>query len=274
MGKIFNALKKASNKHEAAIPTNETFYTKKNLKKTEEKDIIDDGIYSLFENKNVDKNLVSLLNPNSVEAEQFKMLRSNILFPVSGDIKRSILITSALPNEGKSFLAANLSISIAKSNKHVLLMDCDMRRPSINSILNIDDKAPGLCDYLKKPLPLSSLLLKTKIDQLTVLPAGKMSHNPSELASSEKMSNLLYEVKERYADRYIIIDSPPAQLSAETKALANAVDGVIIVVKYGATKRELVAELIEMFGRKKIIGIAVNQINKKISNYKSYGYYN
>ncbi|GAG49770.1 unnamed protein product, partial [marine sediment metagenome] len=80
----------------------------------------------------IDKNLVSLLNPQSFEAEQFKILRTNLLFPVSGKSPRTILITSAVPNEGKSFVAANLAVSVARHvNWNVLLVDCDLRRPSV-----------------------------------------------------------------------------------------------------------------------------------------------
>ena len=200
------------------------------------------------------------------------MLRSNILFPASEDTKHSIMIASAVPNEGKSFIAVNLAISIAQSNKHVLLVDSDARRPTIHSLLGIGD-LPGLCDYLEKPVSLAPFLFKTNIDKLTVLPAGKTTHTPSELISSKKMSDLIYEVKERYADRYVIIDSPPMQLAAETKAIASAVDGIIIVVKSGDTKRELIEDLINTFGRKKIMGVVLNHFNKKLSAYKKYGYY-
>ena len=100
--------------------------------------------------KRMDRNLVSLFNPQSFEAEQFKILRSNLLYPVSGNPPRSLMVTSPLPGEGKSFVASNLAISVALNiNRHVLLMDCDLRRPSIHTRFGFDD-VPGLSDYLSQ----------------------------------------------------------------------------------------------------------------------------
>lgn len=220
--------------------------------------------------KEVDKNLITLLNPQSFESEQFKMLKTNLLFPASGIPPRSIMITSTLPNEGKSFVASNLAVSIAQNiDEHVLLVDCDMRLPTIHKIFGFGD-VPGLSDYLSKGIPLSSLLHKTNVNKLTILPGGKPPHNPSELLSSENMSTLLEEVKARYPDRYTIIDTAPPQLTAEGSALARQVDAIILVVNYGYTRRDLIADLVENLGRDKILGVIVNRFDMNSSLY--YGY--
>ncbi|MHC5076800.1 MAG: polysaccharide biosynthesis tyrosine autokinase, partial [Planctomycetota bacterium] len=189
---------------------------------------VDDSAVS-YDHNDIDKNIVAFLKPESFEAEQFKMLRTNLFFPISGKSPRSIMVTSAVPGEGKSFVAANLAISIAQGiHEHVLLIDCDIRLPSIHSKFGFD-AAPGLSEYLSRGIPLSSLILKTAINKLSILPAGKSPPNPSELLTSQKMSKLLGEVTDRYSDRYIVIDTPPPKLTAETSAISRKVDGVLLV---------------------------------------------
>ena len=131
----------------------------------------------------------------------------------------------------------------------------------------------GLSDFLTKGTPLPSLLKKTSLPNLTILPAGRPPHNPSELLSSEKMPALLKEVTARYADRYVIIDSPPPKLTAETGVLARLVDGIVLVLKTGSTKREMVEELVEMLGNDKILVVIMNHYDIKASRYYGYGKY-
>ena len=192
---------------------------------------------------------------------------------LSGKVARSIMVTSAVPGEGKSFVAANLAISIAQSiQEHVLIIDSDMRVPSIHRQFGFDD-IPGLSEYLANGTPLSMLLQKTKVDKLSILPAGKPPHNPAELLSSQRMSKLLEEVRERYSDRYIIIDSPPPKLTAEANALARQVDGILLIVKYGSTPRDMVSDLIELLGKEKILGVVFNRVDMRLSNYLAYKRY-
>jgi capsular exopolysaccharide synthesis family protein len=221
----------------------------------------------------IDKNLVSLLAPQSYEAEQFKILRTNLLFPVKGEPPRSILVTSPAPGDGKSFVAANLAISIASDiDRHVLLMDCDLRRPAIHKQFGFRD-VQGLSDYLSKGTPLPSLLLNTKVKKLTILPAGEPPGNPSELLSSELMAALMTEVTERYYDRLIIIDSPPPNLTAETVALARNVDGILLVVKYGKTQGKMLKELLGELGEDKILGSIINYYDVGSSGYYAHKAY-
>jgi exopolysaccharide/PEP-CTERM locus tyrosine autokinase len=221
----------------------------------------------------MDQSLVSLFNPHSFEAEQFKILRSNLLYPVSGSPPRSVMVTSPVPGEGKSFVAANLAISVALNiNRHVLLMDCDLRRPTIHTRFGFEN-VPGLSDYLSSQVLLSDLLLRTPVDKLSILPGGEPPDNPSELLSSERMSELLKEATERYQDRLIILDSPPPALTAETSVLARWVDGVVIVIKHNKTPRESVSDVIDKMGKNKIIGAVINNFEVYSSRYskKYYG---
>jgi capsular exopolysaccharide synthesis family protein len=221
----------------------------------------------------IDKNLVSLLDPHSYEAEQFKILRTNILYPISGKPPRSILVTSAFPAEGKSFVASNLAISIALNiNKHVLLMDCDLRKPELHSRFGFRDSI-GLSNYLTDETPLTSLLLKSEVDKLTILPGGPIPLNPSELMSSERMEALIKEVRSRYQDRLIVIDAPPPSMAAETGFLSRHVDGIILVVKYGKTPKDQIADLIQSIGTDKIIGSVINNVDPNTMKYYSYKKY-
>jgi exopolysaccharide/PEP-CTERM locus tyrosine autokinase len=220
----------------------------------------------------LDPKLVALNSPHSYEAEQFKILRTNLLFPVAGDPPRSILLTSTAPEEGKTFAAANLAISIALNvNKHVLLIDADLRSPQLHRRFGFRN-VPGLSNYLADGRPLPSLLLKTKVDKLTLLPSGPPPENPSELISSERMANLLAEVTARYSDRLIVIDAPPPRMAAETGVLSRQVDGILIVVRYGRTRREDLSDLIERVGKKKILGSLVNYAETPESRYYGYKY--
>lgn len=269
LGKIFDALAKSKKEHIKPSSTNEenTMLTDQHQKIVKPSDIA-----STFSGNNIDRNLVALINPNSFEAEQFKLLRTNLLFPVSGKPPRIIMITSTVPGEGKSFVAANLAVSIAQGiNEHVLLMDCDLRMPSIHRSFGFGN-VYGLSDYLANGASLSSSLLKTKVEKLTILPGGKPQHNAAELLSSEKMSQLLAEVKTRYPDRYIIIDSAPPQLTAETGAIARQVDGIIIVVKFGSTRRELVEDTLKKLDKKKMLGVIINRFDIQSMKY-GYGKY-
>jgi capsular exopolysaccharide synthesis family protein len=223
----------------------------------------------------IDPLLVTYHNPASVEAEIFKILRSNILFPKnSGPPPRTILVTSAIPGDGKSFVAANLAVSMAQGvEEHVMVMDCDLRRSTIHRRFGFHDDVPGLSDYLSGRQPLQSLLQKTAVDKLTLLPSGPPPQNPSELLSSPAMRELLVEVRDRYPDRYIILDSPPPQLTAETTALAQYVDGIILVVKYASTPKALLTELVEKLGKAKIIGVVMNSYRVPMTERYKYGKY-
>jgi capsular exopolysaccharide synthesis family protein len=189
-----------------------------------------------------------------------------------GQPPRSILLTSTTPGEGKTFSAANLAISIALNiNRHVLLIDADLRKPQLHALFGFPT-VPGLSNYLAEDRPLSSYLLHTKVEKLTLLPAGPPPENPSELISSERMANLLEEVSHRYPDRLIVIDAPPPAMAAETGVLARQVDGILVVVLFGATRRRDLSDLISLMGEKKILGSIVNRVETASSRYYGYKY--
>ncbi len=287
MGKIFKALEKSQQPGGNDQNSVDDFNTGtvSDVHVTAIDDPVQDPIQDLIYNRaaqenasepitiNIDHMLVAGLKPQSIEAEQFRQLKNNILFPEKGDPPRCIMITATSPGEGKSFVAANLAISIAQNiDEHVLLMDCDLRSPSMHSMFGFNN-IQGLSEYLSEAKPLSSLLVKTFLNKLTLLPAGKIPPNPSELLSSEQMRRLIHEIKLRYTDRYIIIDTPPPYLTSETNAISRQVDGIIIVIQQGKTQTKDVLNLIDIYGREKILGVVYNFAKKKIGyGHGKYGY--
>jgi capsular exopolysaccharide synthesis family protein len=146
-----------------------------------------------------------------------------------------------------------------------------MRRPDLHRRFGLGE-VPGLSNYLLDGTALPSLLQKTQVDKLTLLPAGSSPANPSELISSERMAHLLSEVSSRYSDRLIVVDAPPLSIAAESGVLARQVEGILVVVRHGKTKREEVLNLLSRVEEEKLLGCFLNGIDRSTSKY--YGYYN
>ncbi len=225
----------------------------------------------------VDPKLVVFHEPGSPAAEHFKVLRSQILYPKDGKDRRVILVTSAMEEAGKTMVACNLAVSIAQSvDPYALLIDADIRKSSVHRMLGFEP-AEGLSEYLQTDEPLSKYLIRTPMMKLTVLPAGHSVRNPAELLTSAKMRHLFEEARERYPDRFIIVDSPPVNLAAETLSLSQNVDAVVFVVRYGYSSHDLIEDAIAKVGEDKILGIVFNCFESPHGKYsyykKKYPYY-
>ncbi|SCX95006.1 polysaccharide biosynthesis tyrosine autokinase [Desulfoluna spongiiphila] len=156
------------------------------------------------------KKLVTLSDPWGYSSEQFRAVKTSIMFPADGRDIRTLLVTSAVPGEGKTFVAANIAASLAGSmDNHVLIVDSDMRRPSMAEFFSLPPGASGLDLYLNHRCPLEDVIYRTGIDKLSLIPAGGGVPNPSELITSSTMTQMIADVRARYSDRYVIIDSPP-----------------------------------------------------------------
>jgi len=224
----------------------------------------------LISDKSFSDSIVMLSAPDSADAETFKVLRGQILFPKDRKVPRSMLVTSTFPAEGKTYVASNLATALAMSiDDYVLAIDADLRRPRLHNMFGYS-KVKGLHDYLVGNAPLDELIIKTGIDKLSVLPAGKPPRNPTELVSSNMMVKFLEEVKELNQDRFIIIDSPPSSVTAESKFLAQHVDGIIFVVMANKTPRKDIEKAIDNLGREKILGIVFNGYEQVRKSYHRY----
>ena len=276
MGKIFDALEKASRQTRRKEPSLSAKNKGKGGDRLTKGNVVPfTDLLNQKQDQCPDPNLVAFYNPQSIEAELFKVLRTNLLFPANGRPPKSIMVTSAGPGEGKSLVSANLAVSIAKGiEEHVLLIDSDLRKPSIDNYFGIV-QAEGLSEYLTIGRDVSRYFTKSPVEKLTILTAGEPPANPTELLTTQKMKVLLDEVSQRYADRYIIIDSAPPAVASETAAVAKYVDGIIIVVRAGKTPRHAISEVIEQLGKEKILGIVLNHSDQNMKKYYGYGkYYN
>jgi exopolysaccharide/PEP-CTERM locus tyrosine autokinase len=193
-------------------------------------------------------------------AEEYRKLKSIILHATKKEgFHNTLMVTSSISDEGKSVTALNLAISIAHEHNHtVLLVEADMRQPSICRYLGIEANS-GLANCLMDGMDVGDALIKTGLGNLTLLPAGKQIANPVELFSSQKMRDLLDEIKHRYDDRYIIFDTPPLLPFAETRLLGNIVDGVVYVIKEGGTSLQNITEALGYLKDTKVLGIVYNE---------------
>lgn len=220
--------------------------------------------------------LVSMNDNVSPAAEEFRKLKQNLVrLSKKNGFHNTVLVTSGTVAEGKSVTATNLAISLAHEFDHtVLLVDADIRRPSINHLLNLENTY-GLADCLNDGTDVGKALVPTGIGKLTFLPAGTPTANPGELLSSKRMEMILREMKNRYSDRYIIIDSPPVLPFAETRILSRLVDSTILVVKEGRLSQYEVRDTMEALSGSNIIGAVFSQASSGAmrSGYSSaYGY--
>ena len=222
--------------------------------------------------------LVVVNDPESELSEYFRFLRSWITRPPAGEPPKSILISSALMGEGKTFVAANLASSISQSMEdEALIVDADLRRPKIHKVFGTYSQTGGLSCLLSENGALSDFIEKTSIDKLSILPAGDCAKNPAELLSSDKMRKTIQEVRKQYSNHFMIIDSSPLEMTPETAVLSNFVDAVILVVRYAKTPRHCVRSALEKIPKEKFLGIVFNANEKegrrRYGGYKyKYGY--
>ena len=216
----------------------------------------------------LDEHLVSLTKPFSLASEQVKKLRTKIILSAPERLpNKTILITSAVPREGKTTIAVNLALSLAQGlDEYVLLVDCDFRKPEISKYLGMEFNL-GLSNYLTSDIDLSSVLVKTDLSRLTILPMGLAPAKPSELLASERMTHLIEDLQSRYQDRYIIFDTTSLMSTSEADILASQVDGIIIVVRYGETDRDVVKQALKNIDRDKIIGVVFNGADYRSSSF-------
>ncbi|HEB70369.1 MAG TPA: exopolysaccharide biosynthesis protein, partial [Desulfobulbus sp.] len=154
-------------------------------------------------------------------AESFRTLRTRILHPADGKVPKSLLVTSATPGEGKSFVCANLGIALAQGiDTHSLMVDCDLRKPALHRLFGLSVEQ-GLVNHLRDGDDLGRMIIPSGVETLSLLPAGPPPVNPAELLGSANMVRLVDELENRYDDRIILLDSPPLQAASETAILAQ-----------------------------------------------------
>jgi protein-tyrosine kinase len=214
--------------------------------------------------------IVSANNPTSPVAEEYRKLKSAIVGVTRrGEFLNTLMVTSTFGSEGKSITALNLAVSLAQECDHtVLLIDADLRKPTLHKYFGLEP-GPGLADCLADGFGIEKALVKTGIGKLSFLPSGQHLENPVEMLSSQKMRNLLADMKRRYHDRYIIIDTPPVLPVAETRSLSPIVDGIVFVVREGVPSPDDIREACHSLGVGKVIGMVYNDA---VSTAHTYNY--
>ncbi|EUJ18233.1 protein-tyrosine kinase [Listeria grandensis FSL F6-0971] len=210
--------------------------------------------------------LITNLDPRSPYAELFRGIRTSIEYSSVDQALKSILITSSEPNSGKSITCANLAVVFAQQNKKTLLVDADMRKPTVKKIFP-KASSKGLSGLLANKVKVEEAVCKTEIENLYVLPAGVIPPNPAELLGSNRMKQIYEELYAEFDQ--IIFDTPPIQLVVDAQLLGNFVDGSILLVRRDHTTKEASKKALEKLqsARANVLGSIFNDTKMKASDY-------
>jgi capsular exopolysaccharide synthesis family protein len=257
MGKITDALKKAAQER---------------LSRIEKLDNQTEVKYEFIAKKTIDSKIdpriITFYDPKSPISEQYRSLRTNIQAINSKTPLKALTITSSSHSEGKTITAINLSISMAHdlNKKRILLVDADLRRASMTKYLGLDAHS-GLSDLILDGINVEDAVLNIGIENLTILPSGKIPHNPAEILGSPKMANLIGLLKSKYD--YIIFDTPPIIPVTDAGVIGSQTDGVIMVIMASRTQKGVVSHSENLLrqSHSKILGYILTNIQYHIPAY-------
>jgi capsular exopolysaccharide synthesis family protein len=205
--------------------------------------------------------------------EACRHVRSGVLFSTGEEAAQSVLVTSTAPGEGKTFVASNLAISLARAGSRVLLIDADMRRPTVHTQFD-EPQEPGLSNVITGNMQPSQAIIKTSIQDLWVLPAGRTPPNPAELLGSKRFQLFLESIQEQFT--WVVIDSPPLMAVTDAMMVARIVRGVLFVVGADMTSRQAAQQALERLtaARATVWGAVLNRANVAGHGYYYSKYYN
>ncbi|GAA0606302.1 CpsD/CapB family tyrosine-protein kinase [Virgibacillus siamensis] len=215
------------------------------------------------------RHLITKLNPKSPVSEQFRTVRTNIQYASVDSELKTILVTSSGPEEGKSSSAANLAVVYAQQGKKVLLVDADMRKPTVHYTFRLDNLT-GLSNLLVGDSSIQQAVNETDVENLDVISCGPIPPNPSELLGSKKMEQMINEASMTYD--IILFDTPPVLAVTDAQILANLSDGSLLVVRSKQTEYETAQKALEVLqsAQAKLLGSILNDVEKKKNNYYYY----
>lgn len=216
------------------------------------------------------RTLVAMYDSKSPISEQYRTIRTNIQFSSIDKEVKTLIVSSSGPGEGKSTTAANLAVVFAQQGKRVLLVDSDMRKPTVHYTFN-QVNTYGLTSVLTKEMTLDKAVRETVDENLFILTSGPIPPNPAELLGSQAMEQFLENAQELFD--FVVFDTPPLLTVADSQILANKCDAAILVVSSGRTEREQMVKAKEILesAHSKLLGVVLN--NKKLENTDYYYYY-
>jgi protein-tyrosine kinase len=216
-----------------------------------------------------ERSLITFFSPRAAISEQYRTIRTNIQFSSVDESIQTLMVTSSGPEEGKSTTVANLAVVFAQTGKKVLLIDADLRKPTVHYTFQVDNLS-GLTNVLTKQSTMEEAVNETKVENLFVLTSGPIPPNPAELLGSKAMDELLVSSLETYD--IVIFDTPPVLAVTDAQILANKCDGTILVVNSGKTEIEPAVKSKELLlsSKGKLLGVVLNQKNANDSQYYYY----
>ena len=216
--------------------------------------------------------IISMINPKSIVAEQFRMVRTNLEFSIVDKDLKSFLVTSLAPSAGKSTISTNLAATFATQGKKVLLVDTDMRKPTIHKILKMKNNE-GLSSLItSKEATIFEYIKKTEFENMYVLTSGATPPNPAELISSKRMEQLIEEMEQAFD--LVIFDTPPVLAVADSQIMAGKVDGTLFVLRKGVDTKEQIQSANERMEsvNANVLGAIYNRIEPSDDAYYYYEY--
>lgn len=217
------------------------------------------------------RKLITVDNPKSINSEQYRTVRTNIHFSTVDKELKSIMLTSSAPGEGKSTSAANIAIVFAQEGLNVLLVDSDMRKPTMHHTFHLKNGS-GLSSVLTRQAEVADVIFETEVEHLSVMPCGPLPPNPAELIGSKAMKHLIEQLEQEYD--LLVFDAPPLLSVADAQILSNECDGTILVINTGATEKEIAVKAKEALesADANILGVLMNNYKLSKDNYY-YQYY-
>lgn len=219
---------------------------------------------------NRQESLVTISNPRSPISEAYRSLRTNLEFSSLDRPLKTMVVTSAGPEEGKSTTLANLAVTLAQAEKKVILVDCDLRRPSQHEIFEVGNSLGLTSMVVDEEAFKNPPLQETPVPNLKLLPSGPLPPNPSELLGSRRMEEIIATLREK-AD-LVLFDAPPIIAVTDAAVLASKVDGVLLVIRAGTTKRDHAQQakaLLEKVNAR-LVGAVLNNVRMDISLHRYY----
>ncbi len=250
-----------------------------NTVKTQEQILEDTGLSTLgaiaqIRNGDLDDMLITARKPRDPISEAYRVMRTNLNFAAVDGELRSIMLTSPSPGEGKSTTAGNLAVALAQTGRSVIVVDADLRRPTMHKVFGVLNNLGLTTAILDSQTPLARQLQETHVPGVRVMTSGPIPPNPAELLNSQRMSNLIQALAEE-AD-IVVFDTPPVLTVADAAILAPQMDGCMLVVHTGKTRRDTFIQAVEHLEKTNanIFGVVLNRLNPARGGYYYYQYYN